>query len=92
MDNDNPANLFLRVKPAKMVILLRDKSRRWYISALAKEVDMTVSHMLHLIRKLEDLGIVSTKLAGRSRYVELTDKGDELARDFEDVFRCLEEL
>ena len=83
---------FLKAKPARAVILLRDKRKLWYVSALAKEVDTTYPHMIKLIKKFEELGIVATKKDGRTRYVELTEKGDELAHDLEGVYRHLERL
>jgi len=84
--------LFLKVKPAKAIILLRDRRRNWYVSALAKEVDTTYPHMVKLVRRFEELGIVTTQKEGRTRYVNLTDLGDELAHDLEGLYRHLERL
>ena len=84
--------LFLKVKPARAIILLRDKRRPWYVSALAKEVDTTYPHMVKLIKRFEELGLVITKKDGRTRYVELTEKGDELAHDLEGLYKHLERL
>jgi predicted transcriptional regulator len=80
-------SLFLRPKPTKTLILLRDRSKVWYVSKLAKEVDTTYPHMVKLIKTLESMGIVRTKKEGRTRYVELTDKGEELAHDLEGLYR-----
>lgn len=91
-DNTDAVGLFLKVKPAKAIILLRDRRRPWYVSALAKEVDTTYPHMVKLVKKFEELGIVVTKKEGRTRYVELTDMGDELAHDLEGLYRHLERL
>ena len=84
--------IFLKEKPAKTLILLRDKSKRWYVSALAKLVDTTYPHMVKLINRLEEAGIVKTKKEGRTRYVTLTEKGEELAHDIEGLYRHLEKL
>jgi len=91
-ENVNAVGLFLKIKPAKALVLLRDKNKRWYVSALAKEVDTTYPYMIKLIKKFEELGIVKTTVSGRTRYVELTEKGDELAHDLEGVYRRLERL
>ena len=85
-------SLFLKEKPALTMILLRDRSKKWYISALAKMVDTTYPHMVKLINRLEKAGIVKTHKEGRTRYVELTEKGDELAHDIEGLYKHLEKL
>ena len=84
---DDAVSMFLRIKPAKTLILLRDRSKAWYVSKLAKEVDTTYPHMVKLITRMEQLGIVRTRKEGRTRYVELTDKGEELAHDLEGIYR-----
>ena len=91
-EDKNTVGLFLKVKPSKAIILLRDRRRKWYVSALAKEVDTTYPHMVKLIRRFEELGIVKTHKEGRTRYVELTELGDELAHDLEGLYRHLERL
>ncbi len=85
-------DIFVREKPAKVLILLRDRSRKWYVSALAKKVDTTYPYMVTLIKKLEQYGIVRTKKEGRTRYVELTSAGEELAHDLEGLYRHLQQL
>ena len=84
------ASLLLRVKPVSALLLLRDKSKKWNISALAKQVDTTYPHMLHLVKTFEELGIVKTTFSGRSRYVKLTEYGDELAHDLEGLLKHIE--
>jgi predicted transcriptional regulator len=84
---EDAVGLFLRVKPSKTLILLRDRSKAWYVSKLAKEVDTTYPHMVKLISRMESLGVVRTRKEGRTRYVELTEKGEELAHDLEGIYR-----
>ncbi|MDN5358358.1 MAG: hypothetical protein PWP76_201 [Candidatus Diapherotrites archaeon] len=90
--SNDTVGLFLKVKPAKAIILLRDRRRKWYVSALAKEVDTTYPHMVKLVKRFEELGIVKTAKEGRTRYIELTERGDELAHDLEGLYRHLERL
>ncbi len=77
----------LRKKPALTLIKLRDRRTRWYPSLLAKEVDCTYPHMIRIISALEKEGLVRTKKEGRTKYVELTEKGDELAHDLEGLVK-----
>jgi DNA-binding MarR family transcriptional regulator len=86
------ANIFLKEKPTRALILLRDKSKRWYISLLAKEVDTTYPHMVKLVRVFEQLGLIRTVKDGRTRYIELTEQGDELAHDLEGIYKHLSKL
>ncbi len=91
-EKQSAVELFLKVKPAKAIILLRDRRQKWYVSALAKAVDTTYPHMVKLVKRFEEIGIVVTKKEGRTRYVELTEAGDELAHDLEGLYRHLERL
>ncbi len=86
------ASILLREKPTRVLILLRDKTKRWYVSALAKQVDTTYPYMVALIKKLEQFGVVRTVKQGRTRYVELTEVGEELAHDLEGLYRHMQQI
>ena len=85
------AELFLRLKNVKMLLLLREK-KKWYVSLLAKEADVTYPHAIQIIKKLEQAGLVKTAKDGRNRYVELTDKGREVAIALEAAYHQLSKL
>ena len=84
--------LFLREKNVKVLLLLRDRKTRWYVSLLAKRADITYPHAAQLIPRLEEKEIVRTVREGRTRYVELTPLGEEIAVSLENVYRQLKRI
>jgi len=77
-------NVFLRPKPCKVIVLLRDSNSK-YISELAKESGATYVHTTKLLRKLERENIVSIEQNGKKRMVKLTDKGNKIANALNEV-------
>lgn len=71
---------------------MRDKNTKWYTSLLSKQTDLTYPHTVYIIRKLEDAGLVTTKKKGRTRYVELTERGEEVAIALENAYRQLKRI
>ena len=85
-------DLFLHKKPAGIILSLKrakETKRRVYASILAKENDCTYTHVLKIISKLENLGLVKSKSVGRIKEVILTDLGYELSLKLNDFFEEL---
>ncbi|MFH1222676.1 MAG: winged helix-turn-helix domain-containing protein [Candidatus Micrarchaeota archaeon] len=72
-------DLFLRKKPCKMLVLLKDSQEPKYISEIAKESGATYVHATKLIKKLEKSGVVVLEKVGKKRMVRLTDDGLKIA-------------
>jgi len=64
-------------KPAGIILVLREGET--YPSAVAKKVGTTFAHALHVLAKLEEAGLVTSREEGRIRRVKLTERGEELA-------------
>ncbi|MAF89286.1 MAG: winged helix DNA-binding protein [archaeon] len=75
-------NLFLRPKPARLLVSI-GSGEKPYALALAKEIDCTYAHTVKLLMKMEELGLVTFNKEGRTKFVELTDHGKDLADEFE---------
>ncbi len=56
-----------------------EKSVDSYASQVAKDIDCTYSHVVKMVIKFEDKGLIKTKKQGRLRLIRLTKKGTELA-------------
>jgi len=82
-------NLFLRRKPIRLLMSMKNARGDKYVSNLAKETDCTYSHTVKLLSVLKRLNIVDFKKEGRVKYVELTPSGRELAESVENVLRKL---
>ena len=74
--------LFLRTKPVNALIALSREGQVWYASSLAKEIDCTFPHIIKLLSRFKELGLVSFKPEGRKKLVFLTAKGRQIAADF----------
>ncbi len=78
-------DVFLRKKPSLALIFLNNSKRKVYISALAKKVDCTYSHIVKLLQKMEKMGLVNLSKNGRTKTITLTKKGKEIAELMEKV-------
>jgi DNA-binding MarR family transcriptional regulator len=84
------SKLFLRTKPVKMLTSL--KSGPKYATIISKEVDCTYSHTVKLLANFERAGLVGFVKKGRIKIIELTDDGQDLAHDIENVLMRLSKL
>jgi len=85
-------NFFVNEKPVKALVALSDKEKTWYASLLAKQVDCTYAHMVNVLDELAAAELVVFDREGRVKLVRLTEKGEELAHEFETVLRKLEKV
>ncbi len=81
------AELFLRVKNVRLLLLLRQGPHS--ISEIAKKADVTYLHAREVINLLEEAGLVSSEKKGRARLVSLTERGQEVAVTLEAAYRQL---
>lgn len=82
--NNTLMHLFLREKPALMMVRLNKRgSREKYFSVLAKEVDCTYSHTVRTLQELEKKGLLTFEKRGRLKLITLTKTGKEVAELFE---------
>lgn len=72
-------NVLFREKPVNMLITLYNSKSKIYASVIAKEIDCTYSHVVKLLKTLEEHKIVEFVKDGRLKYLSLTPKGKKLA-------------
>lgn len=84
-DNIN-LELFMREKPCKLILALKN-NREWqrYSALIAKQTDCTYSHLVKLRQRYEKEGFLTIKTHGRISYISLTKKGMQLALLLEQV-------
>jgi predicted transcriptional regulator len=73
-------DVFIREKPAMMLVHLLNSTHEVYASTLAKSVDCTYSHVVKILQEMEDAGLVAFEKTGRLKYLKLTKKGEEIAK------------
>ena len=81
-------NTFFHTKTARVLIELLNK-KETYSYFLSKEIDITYSHLVKVIKKYEDVGILTSKKVGRTNIIKLTPKGKEIAKHIESIFEVL---
>lgn len=84
------SKLFLRTKPVKMLISLKNGPK--YATIISKEVDCTYSHTVKLLSSFEKNNLVSFNKKGRIKIIELTNDGQDLAHAIEGVLMRLSKL
>jgi predicted transcriptional regulator len=72
-------DIIFKTKQLKILLTLRDKSRDWYISDLAKTSNTTYVHTCNFIIACEAAGITSSEKHGKIKVVRLTEKGAQIA-------------
>lgn len=76
-------DLFLREKPARILLGLKTTKGFVYATMLAKEADCTYSHTIRILNQFKKLGIVTFEKSGRIKKVSLTDDGWDIAHNLE---------
>jgi predicted transcriptional regulator len=87
--SDGLSGLLLHEKPAGILLGLKGSSGK-YASVLAKETNCTYTHILKVLNQLRDFDIVKFKKQGRTKTIELTEKGIDIAHELEGLVRQLE--
>lgn len=89
MAKNEVLDIFLREKPAMMLVELRNSKSEMYASSLAKKVDCTYSHVVKILQEMEKHGLVNFNKQGRLKLLSLTKKGAEVAEHIDAVRNLL---
>lgn len=81
------AKIFLREKPVDILLCLMNVQEN-YPSKLAKDTKCTYSHTVHLLQKIEKMGLVEFEKRGRLKLVRLTKNGQKISEGFRDLKRA----
>ena len=79
--------LFLREKPAKILLGMKSNKESVYATILSKEADCTYSHTIKILNVFKDMGIVKFEKSGRIKRVLLTDDGWDIAHNLEAMIK-----
>ncbi|MGV8151057.1 MAG: DUF2250 domain-containing protein [Candidatus Woesearchaeota archaeon] len=82
-------DVFIREKPAMMLVNLLNSNSESYASTLAKTVDCTYSHVVKILQEMEDAGLVNFEKTGRLKILKLTKKGEEVAKHIDAIKNAL---
>ncbi len=85
-------DLFLREKPARIMLGLKTTKKPAYVTILSKEADCTYSHTIKILNAFRELGIVKFEKKGRIKTVTLTDDGWDIAHNLEAMIKKLVQI
>ncbi len=83
--------VFVREKPAKIVMILKDTTNQWHLSKIAAATGTTYVYVTKFISNLERKGLVTIEQKGKMRLVKLTDKGLVIVNLIDELRQKLEE-
>jgi DNA-binding MarR family transcriptional regulator len=82
--------LLVREKPA-LALLAVEEMEPAYAALVAKRIDSTYPHTSSILSQLEDFGLLRARPEGRVRFLQLTDRGKEVANALRELYRLLQE-
>jgi DNA-binding MarR family transcriptional regulator len=85
-------HFFLRKKPVMILINLAKDAKKRYASVLAKEVDCTYSHTVRVINILKKNGLVDFSRDGRTKTIQLTSAGKEIAESLSKTVNLFDKI
>jgi DNA-binding MarR family transcriptional regulator len=84
-------SFFLQDKPAR-IMLEMSKNDRTYPADISKALAATYSHIVRVIQKLEEYGLVSSEKEGRTKYIKLTETGQQVAHNLQGLEMSLKNV
>jgi len=82
--------LFLKVKPASILLLLKDAEQSWYPSKLARTSGASYVHVVNLLAELRKYGFVTAERKGKQNIYRLTERGAYFALTLDDLVKKCE--
>ena len=81
--------LFLREKPALALIAIEEMENA-YAAQVARRIDSTVPHTCSILAEMQAEGLISSRPVGRVNYLNVTDRGRNLALALRQLMKILE--
>lgn len=88
---DDILSFFLQDKPAR-ILLEMTKQERTYPADISKALAATYSHIVRVIQKLEVYGLVESEKEGRTKFIKLTELGQQVAHHLEGLEMTLKNM
>lgn len=89
MGDEDLESFFINKKPVKILVNINSGFTDNYASELSSEVDATYSHTVRILHQLEEFNLVNSEKEGRKKVVELTEEGEEIAKQCGDLLSVL---
>ncbi|MFA5381694.1 MAG: hypothetical protein WC356_00885 [Candidatus Micrarchaeia archaeon] len=86
----NIKNIFMHIKPVKMLILLKEEEETWFLSKIARQSNSTYVYTKQIMDILKKENIIEIKEEGRIKKLNITPKGMEIANLLEELLKKCE--
>ena len=83
------SNFLMTKQKARILMALAKNGRKYHCSRLSRDIDCTYAHVVNLINNMVKEKIIISKKTGRSRILELTPKGKQVAFHVTELWRLL---
>jgi DNA-binding MarR family transcriptional regulator len=90
-ETEDLLSFFLQDKPAR-ILLETQKNGKTYPADISKSLAATYSHVVRVIQKLEEYGLIKSEKQGRTKYIMLTDIGQTVAHNLEGLEMALKQV
>ena len=88
-DNQDTIEIFLNEKPTLILTALKDPKVENYGRPISRYIDATYAHTLKTIKRLEEHGFLEIEPTSRKNIINLTDKGDHVAEQAQNLFDAI---
>ncbi len=78
-------DVLLHPKNALVLTSLKDGTKRWYASSLARQSGLSYVYVTELLSTFEKEGVVEVKKEGKIRHVSLTERGQKIVLALEEL-------
>ena len=85
MNETELKELFCNQIPVKLIIRLYEGKS--YPLKLSREIDATYSHVVRILKQMEELGLIKAERKGRRKNIYLKDRGKNIARILTDLYQ-----
>ncbi len=86
----NPVLIF-KDKQLRIILALRDSSKDWNISDLAKATGTTYAHSCNFITACVKAGLVAGEKHGKIKVIRLSDKGKKVADSLYEAYDAIKQ-
>lgn len=78
--------ILFKDKQLRIMLALRDSSKDWNVSSLAKVTGTTYAHSCNFISACEKAGLITGERHGKIKSVRLSDKGRKVAESLYEAY------
>lgn len=83
--------LLFKDKQLSIILRLRDTSKDWNISELAKATGTTYTHSCNFVSECEKAGLITGEKHGKIKVVRLSDKGRKVADSLYEAYNSIQQ-